>query len=1416
MTVTPSGPSDDKLSALWHTACTDYAKETGTPLTNGELPQLRGAEDLSRQLDAEKDNFEDFRMKRRPLLHAMQTVLAPFENWGDLIAGVAAVAFPPASSIMGAMLLLVRGARRVSEAFDMITDLFRKLGHFALRLDSYKGVPLSEGMKVIIVKVLVNFLRVCAASQKLVSRGSMKARLAKWAKGSFVEDGEISGLFAELEELTSQEHMMVSAHSLKITHQALRNTEELLKRDNQRNNRERLQRVKAALNPVSASSQIFSSINENRIPGSGTWLEGKLRSWWEGSEPILWLHGGPGVGKSFIASKVITELARADFSAAPAPVVASFFCRNNDVDLRSLNNALRTLAWQIATQREDFAAHVEEICLKEDPGNSYVVWRKLLVNYLTQVPLQGTCLVLDGLDEAEPEEQEILDSLRGLLDEHSLAWIDDVEVGNDQSKDDLHGYVSETLQKSKLFRGSPEFREEIVNEISREAEGLWEWANLVIKSVLRCRTKEQIRKGIRTMPRGISAMLTQELQRLGRELYTSDDMFNGEESEGEGTTQIDQLNVVLSFVTLAQKPLTVTQLELILEILFKEEVLNLEDDLRTIYSSLFQLRPNTDEYSYTNDDHLVILRHSSFYEFFRTIEQSGPVGVNVDQTEVNFLYILLYSLRERQTPWAERYTGPLQEYARSFLPTHLERADPGKARKLNRNISDLIYDLFSKDDCRDWFVENVHQRNFTQYCFYATAYASDIARFWIEPTSTELINKRAEMALQWLLPETKQAFEEHARASIIASDICHFSVLFSYMAEYWLRLWLEPQDLTSGDGLPAAMPGLLTLYNKMTTEYSTDADSRQGNIGVSILRLTEVVDILAAADHKAYEKTPLWHARVAQALLLNYHYAEARERFRIVLAEHEKTPAFEALALSVIHRDLARASSEIGRHAEALEHHEISESLAEGAEKLETVPAAGLAHLLNTARLNHRARRIDAAIKTANEAWSQAVESNDWWDSDLEGFFNIFLELRQPQLLRPVFDRAFEFYEGRGRGQSGYKDFSDFLFKSLGYTTRMIYRVLQYVLTPDDEEHLDRIAAIMDRASTVEWERYNIPIYRYLLATVLFTKGRVSRGLDGWYQVVASAEDDGDVRWDIKYPTARSIGQLVSVCLDRPEISPSEHGPLALGSDDQIDEACLVLSMWLRKHGDIANSREALRGRVKHCVALLSDDDLSNDEDAYRCLFKTFIADPDSDEDREAALYLIKVPQERQLDMYNNVTQLRDASNDAGEQVSGSLKGIARMDDKVGSRDDASDAEDLNVWSLSDDLSECLRCRKGIANIHFWYFCRSRPYATVCRRCYRELQSTGDPTGILSICGAEDEFIYTGGFLCESERVDDGMVPLVSAAGERRVIWVEEWKDSLAKKWETKNFEFEGGLSAWCMRVLPEPQRTRWAAFFRT
>ncbi|CBF89331.1 predicted protein [Aspergillus nidulans FGSC A4] len=237
-------------------------------------------------------------------------------------------------------------------------------------------------------------------------------------------------------------------------------------------------------------------------------------------------------------------------------------------------------------------------------------------------------------------------------------------------------------------------------------------------------------------------MLTQELQRLGRELSSLDRISEGEEgSELEGTTQINQLNIVLSFVTMAQKPLTVTQLEAILEIIFREEVLNLEDDL--------------------------------------------------------------------------------------------------------------------------------------------------------------------------CLPE-----------------------------------------MEADDRLPLVILQLLIFYNNMLAYYTSENINSRENTPMDMqLYHSQVYKIFAAAEIYKFQQTLLWHVRVAQALLLNGHLQEAQGQFQIALEEHKSAPTFDQLLLFIIYRDMARACSDIRRHGEALEHHELSEQL----ESL-------------LAQLQHNARRTADAVKTANEA----------------------------------------------------------------------------------------------------------------------------------------------------------------------------------------------------------------------------------------------------------------------------------------------------------------------------------------------------------------------------------------------------------------------------------------------------------------
>jgi hypothetical protein len=129
-----------------------------------------------------------------------------------------------------------------------------------------------------------------------------------------------------------------------------------------------------------------------------------------------------------------------------------------------------------------------------------------------------------------------------------------------------------------------------------------------------------------------------------------------------------------------------------------------------------------------------------------------------------------------------------------------------------------------------------------------------------------------------------------------------------------------------------AIPIFSRFYADMVTAYTTKQGSREKELTGFRLHHTDVSGIFPAAELQRQEWTPFWHARVGQALLLNSHYREAREQFQFALQSHAKSPTFDALTLSVIHRDMSRACSAIRVHTEVLEHHELLEKLARDTE----------------------------------------------------------------------------------------------------------------------------------------------------------------------------------------------------------------------------------------------------------------------------------------------------------------------------------------------------------------------------------------------------------------------------------------------------------------------------------------------------
>lgn len=65
----------------------------------------------------------------------------------------------------------MQAASRVSSSYDILLDLFECLGNFLKRLDIYTNIPPSPIMTDIIIKIMLELLRVLALATKQVRQG---------------------------------------------------------------------------------------------------------------------------------------------------------------------------------------------------------------------------------------------------------------------------------------------------------------------------------------------------------------------------------------------------------------------------------------------------------------------------------------------------------------------------------------------------------------------------------------------------------------------------------------------------------------------------------------------------------------------------------------------------------------------------------------------------------------------------------------------------------------------------------------------------------------------------------------------------------------------------------------------------------------------------------------------------------------------------------------------------------------------------------------------------------------------------------------------------------------------------------------------------------------------------------------------
>ncbi|KAM0446014.1 hypothetical protein ACHAPV_004736 [Trichoderma viride] len=168
---------------------------------------------------------------------------------------------------------------------------------------------------------------------------------------------------------------------------------------------------------------IFESITMEgrKYTGTCSWIlkNPKVSSWLQKrpESPILWLQGTPGSGKSVMSTQLVT------FMQTAKMFVMYHFCTYLYMSSTMYEQILRSLLMQLLRKDGDLVAHVyEEFVLGKKSPTISALERllQLLFKSVSDEPSQTEYfwIVLDGLDECEPDKQARVISLMNQVTSH--------------------------------------------------------------------------------------------------------------------------------------------------------------------------------------------------------------------------------------------------------------------------------------------------------------------------------------------------------------------------------------------------------------------------------------------------------------------------------------------------------------------------------------------------------------------------------------------------------------------------------------------------------------------------------------------------------------------------------------------------------------------------------------------------------------------------------------------------------------------------------------------------------------------------------------------------------------------------------------------------------------------------------------